>query len=272
MPVVSSNSTEDSIGTTVLQDYDSNVYDDPDDTMEDPEDPIVLVEDYLTDQSAENEVSQRLSRKQSLATFKKRYYSTGGARTAASAPRQNKRALPDQEQTQQAEDLEAIFGKLPGADRLKRCAFCNKPLYEISSIICNANHLPRGTRPPLQTEKPELYDEFVCWECISVYEQFMCELDASQKMLKTQTKEKSLHLVDMLNSLRCSATADIRPAKKQTRKEFSPDLLGRLHYLSSLSEPTSGSSWLESLVTKLKWSNNLDCITLHCPIQDNNAH
>lgn len=264
MPVASAASTQDSIGTIVLQDYDSTVYGDADDTMEDPEDPIVLVEDYLTDQSAELEVSQRLSRKKSLATFKQRYYSANVLL---------KRALPDQEQQPQyahsSEDLEAIFGKLPGADRLKHCALCDKPLYEISSIISHTSHMA-----PLESNGnlAELCNEFVCWDCISVYEQFMSELDASEAMLKAQTKGKSLHLLDMLNSLRtCNASADTQPPKKQTKRGFSPDLLGRLHYLSSVSEPTAGSSWLENLVTKLKWSNNLECITLHYPIRENNA-
>lgn len=296
-PIPSSNSTQDSIVTVMLHEYDSTVDGDVDDTMEEPEDPIVLVEDYLTDQTAESEVTQRLIRKKSLATFKQRYYSSSERHDSAATPRLTKRALPDQEQTQygnSSEDLEAIFGKLPGADGLKHCAFCNKPLYEISSIISNTCPL---SPPSANGNLAELYNEFVCWDCISVYEQFMCELDADEAVLKHQKKRESLHLVDMLNSLRNCVS--IQPPKKQTKHEqtwletkaepkqedkretqqvsksamkheFSPDLLGRLHYLSSVSEPTSGS-WLENLVTKLKWNNNLECITLHYPIRDNNA-
>lgn len=253
MPLASSTSSHDSFEAP-LQDDDSTA---GDLTMEEPEDPIVLVEDYLTDQTAESEVSQRLNRKKSLATFKQRYYSSGRARSAT-PPRTSKRALPDEEYLnykQSAEDLEAIFGKLPGADGLKHCAFCNKPLYEISSIISSTCQLP-----PLSPDqnRAELYNEFVCWDCISVYEQFMSELDQTGALLKVQTKNESQHLVDILSSL-CTknATADIQPPKKQIKHvhsnhKFSPDLLGRLHYLSSVSEPSSGSSWLENLITKLK--------------------
>lgn len=75
------------------------------------------------------------------------------------------------------ENLEEIFGKIPGSDLLKYCDLCEKPLYEISSILNNNKKFKTCTgATTTATTIGQVYSEFICWECIETYEEFFNEL------------------------------------------------------------------------------------------------
>lgn len=190
------------------------------------EDPIVLVEDYLsireespsyttfastsTSTSTSMKPSERtttstrspspdhhLLRQQSLANFKKRVLSTSSnnstdtiilqpeervdrktdyqrSTSATNSPASQLQPQPQPHpQRQHSDDLQAIFGDLPSFHLLKHCDLCDKPLYEISSIINAKSNLD--------------LKEFVCGDCISNYEVFMAEFVQEQQQ---QQKKK----------------------------------------------------------------------------------
>lgn len=269
IPVRTSNSAFESLDCSTFLSSTFTVTEDPDECSDETDDPIVLVEDYLSDAVAERENTRRLMRKESLATFKQKYYSSRLPDLSCTDFHLVKRSLSDQEAANAghlAEDLEAIFGKLPGTDKLKHCVFCDKPLYEISSIISNSDidPQPKGKPAPRET-----YTEFVCWDCIHIYEQFVSELHEMETLLVSNTKPPpSEDIVEIFKSLRdsCGASAEMRPPKKQSRRAFSNDLLGRLHYLSSVSQRPAEASWLESLAAKLRWNRNIECISRTYPM------
>lgn len=180
------------------------------------EDPIVLVEDYLSIREASPSYTttsstsmkpsegtitstpspspdHHLLRQQSLANFKKRVLSTSSnnstdtiilqpeervdrktdhqrSTSAANSPASQPQPQP---QRQHSDDLQAIFGDLPSFHLLKHCDLCDKPLYEISSIINAKSNLN--------------LKEFVCGDCISNYEVFMAEFVQEQQQ---QQKKK----------------------------------------------------------------------------------
>lgn len=209
-----------------------------DETFEASEDPIVLVEDYVNDRTAG--AQRTLFRKKSLASFKQRLR----------VP--HKRSVPSE---WGAEDLEAIFGKIPGADKLKHCSLCDKPLYEISSIISN----PDASQPVAMNT---LYEEFVCWECINVYEQFLSELyatevhDAQHGAFAQMDDAAADRLLHMFNAIK--HTYEPAP-KRQRKRQFSDDLLSRLHSLSTLSDTrANGSEWLALFRSRLRWRWGLE--------------
>lgn len=73
------------------------------------------------------------------------------------------------------EDLEAIFGEIPGSELLKSCNLCDKPLYELSSIIQNAENMH--------------LIELICGDCVYAYEEYLGE-QAKQGYHKTDESEK----------------------------------------------------------------------------------
>ncbi|CAD1809141.1 hypothetical protein FOB58_000172 [Candida parapsilosis] len=164
------------------------------------EDPIVLVEDYYTAAPASS-LSHRtltsrsnsdhhLLRQQSLANFKKRVLSSSSNNstdTIIIQPEQNVTTNPNtispssssiiahKQPRHHSDDLQAIFGDLPSFHLLKHCDLCDKPLYEISSIINSKSNLN--------------LKEFVCGDCISSYEIFMTEFIQEQQ--SKRMKEES---------------------------------------------------------------------------------
>ncbi|KAI5953945.1 hypothetical protein CANMA_004784 [Candida margitis] len=181
------------------------------------EDPIVLVEDYLSlresspsyttaDTSPATSSGMTLStcstssqhhllRQKSLANFKKRVLSTSsnnstdtiilqsedrrdrntiinscGLQPPPSSSSSSSIAQQQQQPRQQSDDLQAIFGDLPSFHLLKHCDLCDKPLYEISSIINSKSNLNLNLK------------EFVCGDCISNYEVFMTEFIQEQQL------------------------------------------------------------------------------------------
>lgn len=252
----------------------------PDDTSEDLQDPIVLVEDYVRGGGEDAVKINTLTRKKSLATFKQRFI---GGRFVSILPEslfraRSKRSVSTDDTTfcrADTEDLEAIFGKIPGSDKLKYCDLCDKPLYEISSIISSAedrvtpHNVSHGADDPevTKTDISHLYNEFICWDCINIYEVFLNELyeaevDEERKMQIQTKKDTSTteKLLEMFNSIRETYHTEIsEPPKKQTKRAFSTDLLNRLHYLSTMSEPPkNGTEWLNNLRQRLRWRWRLE--------------
>lgn len=177
------------------------------------EDPIVLVEDYLslrettpsyttipassshmTSSTCSTSSDHHLLRQKSLANFKKRVLSSSTnsstdtiilqpeeritlTTSSHKSPSSSSSSLIAQRQPrQQSDDLQAIFGDLPSFHLLKHCDLCNKPLYEISSIINSKSNLNLNLK------------EFVCGDCISNYEIFMTEF-VQEQQLKNKKQE-----------------------------------------------------------------------------------
>ncbi|KAI5957573.1 hypothetical protein KGF57_003267 [Candida theae] len=149
---------------------------------------------FFTNSCKSTTAKHHLLRQKSLADFKKRvlssssndstdtvilqpderidrkteYQQTSSSRTSSTAQQQTPRH-------HQSNDLQAIFGDLPSFQLLKHCDLCDKPLYEISSIInskCNMN-----------------LKEFVCGDCISNYEVFITEFIQEQQLDKNKRVE-----------------------------------------------------------------------------------
>ncbi|ODV78113.1 uncharacterized protein CANTADRAFT_91544 [Suhomyces tanzawaensis NRRL Y-17324] len=93
-----------------------------------------------------------------------------------------------------SENLEEIFGKIPGSDLLKHCELCEKPLYEISSIINNNKKLKKSknrTSAEDSNKVNQVYNEFICGECVETYEEFFNELYQDQ-MTSPQSSSNGL--------------------------------------------------------------------------------
>lgn len=259
--------------------YDTTVG--PDDTFDEHQDPIVLVEDYVRGIPDEMASTHSLTRKQSLATFKQRMMTGSRCLSAVVSPAKSpfragsKRSISNEDTTiarLEIEDLEAIFGKIPGSDKLKYCDLCDKPLYEISSIISSTEDRKLASQNEEEGESAKndishLYNEFICWECINVYEHFLNELYevevGEEKRMQLQTNKDSSStekLLSMFNSIRETYHTELsEPPKKQTKTAFSTDLIDRLHYLSTMSEPQkNGTEWLNNLRQRLRWRWRLE--------------
>lgn len=243
----------------ISDDYDTTA---ADETFEENHDPIVLVEDYMKT-SSDIQCVPNMSRKASLATFKQRYMrvrSQSAAQIHNNSPflSGSKRSISNDESwlgRSEGEDLEAIFGKIPGSDKLKHCDLCDKPLYEISSVISSKD------KDDGMVNMTQLYNEFVCWGCINVYEQFLSELyetEVSEAQIRDYNNATTERLLGMFNSIRNTHMVAVQPPRKHSRTAFSSDLLNRLHDLSSMSERrANGAEWLLSLRHKLRWRRRL---------------
>lgn len=246
-----------------------------DETFDELQDPIVLVEDYMRNDSEEFSLHRSLSRKASLANFKQRHMGSmtrSAMHLPCGAPFRSgsKRSISAEDSYMgrlDTENLEAIFGKIPGSDKLKYCDLCDKPLYEISSVIRTTEE----KLDPLPTDNSisRLYNEFVCWECINIYERFLNELyeaevtEARQVLLQAKMDNDSTEkLLGMFNSIRETyqlVGSVPQPPRKQLKTSFSSDLIDRLHYLSTISEPPqNGTAWLTNLRNRLRWKWRLN--------------
>ncbi|KAG7191755.1 uncharacterized protein KQ657_002891 [Scheffersomyces spartinae] len=102
-----------------------------------------------------------------------------------------KRSISADSYVYKSEDLEEIFGKIPGADLLKHCDLCDKPLYEVSSIIMNHNKKRAkkgGVNRSSSSADLSPYLEFVCGDCIGMYETFLN--DFLQQYLEEQRAQQ----------------------------------------------------------------------------------
>lgn len=278
VPTNSSGWQDENSLLDVTDHYDSSMG--PDDTFEDLQDPIVLVEDYVRGLPDDSTNIHTISRQKSLASFKQRFMS-GPRSVSVQNPSLSpfragsKRSMSIEDATfcrLEPEDLEAIFGKIPGSDRLKHCDLCDKPLYEISSIISSTEdrvitNSMSGATDGARSDISHLYNEFVCWECTNIYEVFLNELYEAEvgeeKKMQIQTKKDASStekLLTMFNSIRETYHTEIsEPPKKQTKTAFSNDLLDRLHYLSTMSQPPrNGTEWLNNLRQRLRWRWRLE--------------
>ncbi|CUM63436.1 uncharacterized protein PRCAT00001011001 [Priceomyces carsonii] len=178
----------------------------------DTQDPIVLIEDYVDERVESVLENNTLKRKESLAKFKEKLWNVEndlkpllegsktdeivtadlkiGAGIFNDRINEKKRNRSISNETimkhmtieSRSENLEQIFGEIPGASDLKHCDLCEKPLYEISSIIyaCESdkeNTLKFGDfSKKNHLHRTHLYHEFICWECTETYEDFFDEL------------------------------------------------------------------------------------------------
>lgn len=217
------DSTTDHLSEKPLEDTTmcSDLVDDTFDETDDSDEPIVLVEDYWSTYS--NNLA--IQRQHLLLNFKRRVVSN---------------SAPCAGQTYQSskDDLEAVFGKIHGSEELKHCLICSKPLYEISSIIS-------GTKKTIQR-----YQEFVCWSCIDLYEQFLeeveqefCELPDQKQIMETNRKlVRIFHLVIEAYGIKDS------PLEKP---KYSHDLIERLQSISDRSDVLP-MGWLLRLRTEIR--------------------
>lgn len=252
---------------TTVDDCTCNYADDTlDDTFEESQDPIVLVEDYMT----EAQSKETMFRKKSLANIKKRLReeslkSSFAPHFTSSEPfkiefGKNAARFP----APGNEELEAIFGKIPGSEKLKYCTLCDKPLYEISSVLSSSEEKDMSTTNNLT----HLYQEFVCWDCIVTYENILSELheaeiEYSEDGIFLQDENKRASYIFNGNTSPHPFTDSPKKVyastHSQKRRKFSTDLISRLQHLSEISQPKDHSSqanagWLEKLKSKL---NNL---------------
>lgn len=271
-----------------------------DESFEESEYPIVLVEDYMTNTttSAKEQEPTVIQRKNSLAIFKQKMNSKGeisslsDISTASTITNETemyiisdkKRIIPNDTRNKnklprnntKEENLEEIFGKIPGSDFLKYCNLCEKPLYEISSIINNASiSLECLEKNPLaKTETRRLYGEFVCWECIEIYEEFFNELyedelrdngEENDEEKKRSDADSSRRLLENFQSINLKYNIQIpkleSPLDGTRKRSFSTGLIKKLYNLhgdsnsSSLKETNESedTKWIKYLQHKLRW-------------------
>ncbi|EGV66014.1 hypothetical protein PSN45_003169 [Yamadazyma tenuis] len=211
-----------------------------DDSFEDAEEPIIFVEDYMKPQQIPNS-QPNFSRQKSLANFKKRL---GGE-------------LKKRRISAEHEDLEQIFGHIPGKNLLKYCDICDKPLYEMSSLINN-----KRIKHNKINEWNDVFNEFICFECIDVYEDFLNELYTQEVEREPQTtSSSSMTESKNLKLLNIFKTIQLRSLDKRTI--FSNNLISRLQFLNSKSLSTDIGelqelNWITTLQNKLRWRWRLD--------------
>lgn len=262
---------------------------------EESEDPIVLVEDYLNPADARQSFSDTsssrtwshessahrslLQKRQSLATFKLRLlqqqqkreeassisddsYCTSIAETASN----NNSVTPKIGHSNSTlEHLEELFGKISGADNLKYCNLCSKPLYEISAII------NRRLRQKQETSADTQYEEFVCEECTDDYEQFSNELEGLQNQQYIDSMQLSIKRQRVSGIFReieaRYTTNEHHPAvwsflpesphfngTNDHQRKFSQNLIDRFHKLSAIdTHGTAHQEWVQNLQQKLRW-------------------
>lgn len=208
-----------------------------DETFEESEDLIVLVEDYM----ASHDVGRQLDRKKSLLSFKKRLHGDRGSVNSDQSP--SKRL--ELTEARDHENLEAIFGRIPGTDRLKHCCLCDRPLYEISSILGNSESVRKGN-----CKSSQLCDEFVCWDCVDVYELFLSELGEMEAHDEQAKVESTKRLLDIFTSIK----DNYQPPPTDSSKIFSTGLIEQLHHLSDVATlEEKEPDWLVALKHKLRW-------------------
>lgn len=233
---------------------------------DDHQDPIILVEDYLSSQAIDCNKRANLLRKESLANFKKNFMKRNERPTRLRYDLEFDPLHNPSQDSHKRENLEDIFGKLPGSDKLKYCVLCDKPLYELSSILTSAEKSIRKNGP---SNERKLFQELVCSDCIEFYEMISNEvqdiLNGLEPEAKTQHGFNRFHetrkdsITDLLNALKYERNTEStkeRQSKSENNAQFSKDLLGRLHTLNNLSESMKKKeNWFPRIRSKVNWDN-----------------
>ncbi|KAK6465023.1 hypothetical protein DFJ63DRAFT_310126 [Scheffersomyces coipomensis] len=269
--------------------------------------------------------SSTINKKKSLANFKQRMYSIPNFKihnelisassneplvdhlsevstitsinTSSSLLRSNKRAISGGGNSTNAgnmtvrQNLEEIFGgKVPGSDLLKYCDICERPLYEISSLLGNYrkklkksdsinsnNNNNSNNYGHENSTYTNNYDEFICWECIDIYEDFFNELEFEKQHSHNHSDNNNdNHCNDKLlmifkNIQQKYNQKENTPPPTSTRKEFSNSLILKLNTLKNISSSSSSASsnsnnttntapkfdldWIKNLQVKMNWSS-----------------
>ncbi|EGW33258.1 uncharacterized protein SPAPADRAFT_66240 [Spathaspora passalidarum NRRL Y-27907] len=230
--------------------------DEYDEYEDESQDPIVLVEDYMHKSSS---LLPHMSRQKSLAHFKSRIFVDYSSESASYIEHQehyehtpqvkhiSSEVSYDQEVSdtsfstlprnsvseetvryirnskEEKEDLEAIFGRIPGSDLLKYCDLCDKPLYEISSIINNNNSKQR-------TIKRNHY-EFICGDCIENYETFINEFYDNEEEEEENLEKSRTRLLRIFHSIQYKYKLTDECAAKKSK--LSTSLIDRLHLIQA---------------------------------------
>lgn len=159
--------------------------------------------------------------------------------------------------TSKKENLKEIFGQIPGTDMLKYCDLCEKPLYEISSIINNHKKVKKSVTR-------SVYSEFVCWECVDAYEDFFNEmyqneLEETKERPDNESpinREKLLEIfrkIDRKYEKPRVMRSFYRPKRVVKKLLFSDNLIGRLSSLAAPEQKQWGQvdfDWFRTL----QWS------------------
>lgn len=266
-----------------------NIDDEYDEGIEESEDPIVLVEDYMISESNVNMDEQRhIHKKDSLAVFKDRIYQKEDSlslSTTSTTPTMinnftdpktpfetistSNETLSKNRIARKEQNLEDIFGKIPGSDSLKYCDLCEKPLYEISSLIDNTidSTLEYPTNENAPSKENRLYSEFVCWECVETYEEFFNELCANDHFNSHLPNEAfgknntpgSIKLFEIFQDI--NQKYNIQNHSTYSEHHFSSNLIRKLYKLNSSGNSRSGRicsgsetyDWVKYLQYQLRW-------------------
>ncbi|CCE78834.1 Piso0_000866 [Millerozyma farinosa CBS 7064] len=267
-----------------------------DDSIDEQEDPIVLVEDYLTPKHAFDEKTY-LCRKRSLAMFKQVSYqkqnSTSSSLVTLNSERltqfeENKRTVStgstlysEGQAPCKGDNLEEIFGKLPGSGSLKYCDICEKPLYEISTLVNSVHPMRCNTEDSSAACEPcPLFSEFVCWECMESYDEYVNGLQEFESIGKSPdtTPKSSDHSQDTYSRLFSifesinnkygrKPVADGSHLANCTNSVGTETNLGLAYnsYAFLAKNSRSSTNWIHVLRYKLRWRWRLSGL-LHMPI------
>lgn len=258
-----------------------------DESFEDNEEPIILVEDYMTMNGNNSPVvdsrsdkhftnypnpdsnihkpptslmnprikAHQLFRQKSLATFKQRL----------SVNNRSKRKISGE--SNGTENLEEIFGDLPGKDQLKHCDICDKPLYEISSVISNKRAKVHNSNDIKNPQLNDIFNEFICFDCIEIYEEFLHELYNNE--LNNEEIDGNSIMNNSINDYPHSLSTGLPELKNlkllnmfktiqlRSMRSIPSNLMDQLKFLNSntiiQSNGMSELNWLKTLQNKLRW-------------------
>lgn len=259
---------------------------DYDGSVDENDDPFVFVEDYIHATSRPGSFSREMDRRQllfkkkSLASFKKRIQTNlvGTARcegisriemypadlsTSTDCESFNGESVFYAGNFKEDNDIKEVFGNIPGSERLKHCEMCEKPLYEISSVINHyRSHKAESDYPPYKENNGSAsYTEFVCWDCIDIYDGFLNSMEL-MNLLLTNSFNTSSEFSFLSNQCQRNDASDslLKYAPLYQRKDFafSPELISRLHELRDGSLPKfiitlKDHRWVVFIRNKIKW-------------------
>ena len=258
---------------------------DYDGSVDESDDPFVFVEDYIhaafQPGSFSREIDRRqlLFKKKSLASFKKRIQgnlftsstSEGTSRidtypadlSTNSDCESFNESLFYAGNDKEENDIKEVFGNIPGSERLKHCEMCEKPLYEISSVINHyRNQRAESDNPPFKdTNGSGSCTEFVCWDCIDIYDGFLNSIELMNTLLANSLDTSSGVSISSRNCQKSGISGSLlKYAPLYQRKEFafSPELISRLHELKDGSLPKffitlKDHRWVVFIRNKIRW-------------------
>lgn len=267
-----------------------------DDSIDEQEDPIVLVEDYLTPKHTFDEKTY-LCRKRSLAMFKQVSYQRQNSTSSSLVTLNSERPTQTEEYKRsvstdstlysegqapcKCDDLEEIFGKLPGSGSLKYCDICEKPLYEISTLVNSVRPSHCSTEDSSGSCEPcPSFSEFVCWECVESYDEYVNALQEFESVGKSpDTTPESLNdnqdtyarlfsiFESISNKYGRKTVADGSDLAKFTNSVGTKANLGLAYnsYAFLAKNSRLSTNWIHVLRYKLRWRWRLSGL-LHTPM------